>query len=182
MLSFQLFYSVGLSISLLLYSGRTRRGCPHLTALAMSSQALVSARSKILALFWCDDTGVNAQIVGASRGALHATLGKGLCCKLLGQWHVQCCALQHETCWFQGQLRGTHHGQACACAVDATIAFLSVCQALNKQTLLKQIRCNFQSVQSGFLAMPAKRNAWIFDLRSLFCCSFCRMKTTIYPP
>lgn len=31
-----------------------------MTSLAMSSQALVSARNKILALFWCDDTGVNA--------------------------------------------------------------------------------------------------------------------------
>jgi len=71
--------------------------------------------------------------------------------KLGGEWHAQCRALKCETHLFQRQLKDktvqelccTHRGQTRACAAGCGHCLPFVCQALRKQTLLKQIRCKF---------------------------------------
>lgn len=92
-----------------------------------------SLLKRAIALLWHDGTGANAQVVellkmprNTARSPLEGSW------KLVGEWHVQCCALKRETCLFQSQLEGkpveelccTHCGQARACAVDAAVVFL----------------------------------------------------------
>lgn len=110
-----------------------------------------SLLKRAIALLWHDGTGANAQVVellkmprNTARSPLEGSW------KLVGEWHVQCCALKRETCLFQSQLEGkpveelccTHWPGPCLrCRCGRCLP--SVCQALHQQTLLKEIRCNF---------------------------------------